>query len=108
MYAMNIANGPYVGGGMRLNPDADPCDGVFHSMFVTQPTFKQITEAVPKLFNGHFTELPFIHTVKSDELTLNTKKHLMFEADGIIMDIMGPCKVTCMKHALQMTVPQYC
>lgn len=108
MYAMNIANGPYVGGGMRLNPDADPCDGIFHSMFVTQPTFKQITAAVPKLFNGKLTELPFIHTMTSDELVLNTKKHLMFEADGIIMDIMGPCKVTCMQHALQMTVPQYC
>ncbi len=108
MYAINIANGPYVGGGMRLNPDANPCDGMFHSIFVLKPTFKQIMEAIPKLFNGRFTELSFIYTASSKELNLTTKKHLMFEADGIIMDIMGPCKVTCMKGALQMTVPQYC
>jgi diacylglycerol kinase family enzyme len=47
MFVTSIANGSYVGGGMKLNPDADPCDGVLHSMFLTPPSFKEICQAVP-------------------------------------------------------------
>jgi hypothetical protein len=50
-------------------------------------------------------ELPFIHPVVTDNLLMHTKQHQSFEADGIVMDVTGPCQVTCMKHALQMIVP---
>jgi len=107
MFTMNIGNGPYSGGGMKQNPQADPRDGIFHSMFVEKPTFKQIIKTIPYLFNGKLDELPFIHTFSGSEVSINTKKHLVFEADGILGDIMGPCRVTCMHHALCMTVPAY-
>lgn len=108
MFTMNIGNGPYSGGGMRQNPEADPRDGIFHSMFVGKPTFKQVIKAVPCLFNGKLHELPFIHTFTAKDIEINTKKHLIFETDGILMDIMGPCEVHCLHHALSMTVPTYC
>lgn len=105
MFVAAVSNGSYVGGGMRLNPQADPSDGVLHAMFLTPPTLKQIAQAVAKLFNGKLQELPFVHTVVTDDMLVHTKQHQSFEADGIVMDISGPCKVTCMKHALQMIVP---
>ena len=105
MFVAAVSNGSYVGGGMRLNPQADPSDGVLHAMFLTPPTLKQIAQAVSKLFNGKLQELPFVHTVVADDMLVHTKQHQSFEADGIVMDISGPCKVTCMKHALQMIVP---
>lgn len=105
MFVAAVSNGSYVGGGMRLNPQADPSDGVLHAMFLTPPTLKQIAQAVSKLFNGKLQELPFVHTVVTDDMLVHTKQHQSFEADGIVMDISGPCKVTCMKHALQMIVP---
>lgn len=108
LFTMNIGNGPFSGGGMKQNPDADPRDGVFHSMFVGKPTFKQVLKAVPKLFNGQLSQLPFIHTFVAKDIEINTKKHLCFETDGIVMDIMGPCEVHCLHHALCMRVPQYC
>ena len=109
MFVTSIANGSYVGGGMKLNPDADPCDGVLHAMFITPPSFKQIMQAVPRLFNGKLHELSFVHPVISDNLLMHTKQHQSFEADGIVMDVSGPCRVTCMKGALQMIVPcQHC
>ena len=108
MFVTSVANGSYVGGGMKLNPDADPCDGVLHSMFLTPPSFKQILQAIPRLFNGQLHELPFIHPVVTDNLVMHTKQHQSFEADGIVMDVTGACHVTCMKHALQMIVPEYC
>ncbi len=108
LYTMNIGNGPFSGGGMRQNPSADPRDGVFHAMFVEKPTVKQMFQAVPQLFTGKIDQLPFIHTFTGKTIELSTKKHLVFESDGILKDIMGPCRVECMHHALCMTVPQYC
>lgn len=108
LFTMNIGNGPFSGGGMKQNPDADPRDGVFHSMFVGKPTFKQVFQALPKLFSGRLTQLPFIHTFVAKDIAIDTKKHLCFETDGIVMDIMGPCEVHCLHHALCMRVPQYC
>ena len=108
MFVTSIANGSFVGGGMKLNPDADPCDGVLHAMFITPPSFKQIMQAVPRLFNGKLHELSFVHPVVSDNLLMHTKQHQSFEADGIVMDVSGPCKVSCLKGALQMIVPEYC
>ena len=106
LFTMNIGNGPFSGGGIRQNPDADPRDGVFHAMFVEKPTFGQIMKALPHIFDGKLTELPFIHSIVSDRITLSTKKYLPFEADGIVVDACGPYMVTVLPHALQMVAPQ--
>lgn len=108
LFTMNIGNGPFSGGGIRQNPEADPRDGVFHSIFVEKPTFKQVLQALKRLFNGKLTDLDFIHSFVGKNIEINTRKHIQFEADGILMDIMGPCEVHCQHHAFQMTVPQYC
>ena len=105
LFIAAVSNGSYVGGGMRVNPEADPSDGQLHAIFLTPPSLKQVAQAVSKLFNGKLHELPFVHPIVTDDMLVHTKKHQSFEADGIVMDISGPCKVTCMKHALQMIVP---
>lgn len=104
LFTMNIGNGPFSGGGIRQNPEADPTDGVFHSMFVRKPTLKQIIRALPKLYNGRLTELPFISPVCGSEIEINCRQHILFEADGILENIIGPCKVTCIHHAMQFRV----
>ena len=35
------------------------------------------------------------------EIEITYRKHLMFEADGILENIIAPCKVTCLHSALQ-------
>jgi len=104
LFTMNIGNGPFSGGGIRQNPEADPTDGLFHTMFVKKPTFGQILKALPNLFNGRLTELPFIYPICGHEIEINYRKHIMIEADGILENFMGPCKVTCLHHALQFRV----
>lgn len=104
LFTMNIGNGPYSGGGIRQNPEADPTDGVFHAMFIRKPTFRQIIKALPNLFNGRLTELPFVYPIVGREIEISYRKHILFEADGILENIIGPCKITCMHHALQFRV----
>ena len=101
LFTMNIGNGPFSGGGIKQNPDAEPTDGIFNGMFIRKPTFKQIIEALPKLYNGRLTELPFVYPIVGAEIEINYRKHIMIEADGILENFLGPCKVTCIHHALQ-------
>ena len=101
LFTMNIGNGPFSGGGIRQNPEADPQDGIFNSMFIKKPTFAQVLKAMPNLFNGKLTELPFVYPIVGREIEISYRKHIMFEADGILENIIGPCKVTCLHHALQ-------
>lgn len=100
LFTMNIGNGPFTGGGIRQNPKADPQDGIFHAIFVQKPTFKQIVQAIPKLFNGRLTELPFIHSFEGRDIHVVTREHLLFEADGILENIMGPCEIHCLHSQL--------
>ena len=102
LFTMNIGNGPFSRGGIKQNPDADPRDGVFHSIFVQTPTFRQVLKAIPRLFDGRLTDLDFVHSFVGKEVEVNTRKHLMFEADGILENIMGPCRITCLHNALSM------
>ncbi len=101
LFTMNIGNGPFSGGGIKQNPDADPSDGVFHAMFIRKPTFGQIVKALPNLFNGRLTELPFVYPIVGKEIEIGYHKHILFEADGILENIVGPCTVSCIHHALQ-------
>ena len=101
LFTMNVGNGPFSGGGIKQNPEADPADGVFHTMFIKKPTFKQILKALPKLYNGRLTELPFVYPICGAEIEINYRKHILIEADGILENFMGPCKVTCLHNALQ-------
>lgn len=101
LFTMNIGNGPFSGGGIKQNPEAEPSDGVFNGMFIRKPTFSQICKALPNLFNGKLTELPFVYPLVGKEIEINYRKHIMIEADGILENFFGPCKVTCIHHALQ-------
>ncbi len=105
MYTMNIGNGPYAGGGINLNPDADPSDGKFNVMFVTKPTFRQILSAIPKLFDGRLKDIDFVRNFTARQVTIGTSGHLLFEKEGILLNACGPCKLDIIPSAMQMVVP---
>jgi len=108
MFHLNIANGPYNGGGMKQNAEADPRDGLLHGMYIEKPTLKQLISGISDLFNGTLYKLPFVYPFAGRDFTIETREHTQFEADGITMDIMGRFEVHCLHHAICMTMPQYC
>ena len=108
MFCVNVANGPYMGGGMKVNVDADPRDGVFHSLFASKPNFKQALRVIRNLFNGNLYNIDFIHTFTSKEVVINSTKHMMVELDGINLDFMGSCVIRNIHHPISMRVPDYC
>lgn len=105
MFTMNVGNGPFAGGGISVNPDANPSDGIFNVMFVAKPSFKLIMSAIPKLFNGGLKDIEFIRNFTAKQVTINTKEHLLFEKDGILLNACGPCTLSIIPSAMQMVVP---
>ena len=102
---MNIGNGCYSGGGMKQNPDAKPTDGIFHGMYVGKITFKDVLHAIPRLFNGGLSALPFVHNVEAKTIQINSTKYIPFEADGIVIDACGPYTIDILPNALKMIIP---
>lgn len=111
LFTMNIGVGPYSGGGIQQNPDADPRDGIFHAMLATPPSFKQVLKAVPHVFDGKLTQQEFIHTYTAKKVYIDSPEvdpksgqplnHFKFEADGIIVDVSGALEVECLHHVLK-------
>jgi YegS/Rv2252/BmrU family lipid kinase len=56
MYDVIIANGPFLGGGMKICPDADPGDGTFDVLLIGDLTKRDLVLTLPKIFRG--THLP--------------------------------------------------
>lgn len=105
LFTMNIANGPYSGGGIKQNPDADPQDGIFHAMLVTKLTARLIKEALPNLFNGRIKDVSFIKFFTAKHIKIQTNKHITIEKDGILVNGCGPYEVNIIPAALKMIVP---
>lgn len=106
LFTMNIANGPYSGGGIKQNPDADPQDGILHAMFVSRLTARLIREALPNLFNGRLKDIAFIKYFTAKQIEIVTNQHIVIEKDGIIVNACGPYRIDIMPAALKMVVPQ--
>lgn len=101
LFTMNIANGPYAGGGIKQSPSANPTDGVLEAVFMTPPSFRDILHAIPRLYNGELNAMSFVHPYRGKTIQIACKKHLMIEADGILHHFIAPCEVTCIHHAIQ-------
>lgn len=105
LFTMNIANGPYTGGGIKQNPFALPYDGIFDMMMAEKPTVKDIFSAIPLIFNDKLSQLPFIKSLQSKEVIIKTEKPILVETDGVIIPNAHNCKVTILPEAIQMIIP---
>ncbi len=105
LFTMNIANGPYTGGGIKQNPFALPYDGVFDMMVVEKPNLKDIFIALTQLINGKLSNHPAIKSYQTKEVIIDIEKNISVEADGILLYNAHNCKVSIIPNAIQMIVP---
>ncbi|MET4539693.1 diacylglycerol kinase (ATP) [Arthrobacter bambusae] len=78
---ISVANGQYIGGGMRITPDASPDDG-FLDLFVVKPLSRLRFLAVfPKVFAGRHTSHPAVEIRRVRKVRLEAKGVVAY-ADG--------------------------
>ncbi len=82
MHDVIVANGNYLGGGMKLAPDARPDDGLFDLVLVGDVSKLDFVTTSPKLYRGGHVGHPRIEIVRSPWVSVEAAAPVLLELDG--------------------------
>ncbi|MEA1959542.1 MAG: diacylglycerol kinase family protein [Chloroflexota bacterium] len=77
-----VNNGCYFGGGMKIAPDADPCDGELDVITVRDTNKLQLLFNFHRLYKGTHTTHPKVSTYKAKYVGIETPYRLPLQLDG--------------------------
>ena len=99
-----VALGPYIAGGMKLCPDADPADGKFDVLLIGDLTKRDLLLTMPKTYRGTHLPHPKAEVLRGTTVTI--------EADGLPVELDGeqpgttPARFELLPGALRVRVPK--
>ncbi|MFV0390925.1 MAG: diacylglycerol/lipid kinase family protein [Paludibacteraceae bacterium] len=105
LFTMNIANGPFSGGGIKQNPTAVPYDGIFDMMVVEKPTIGDIFSILPLIFSDKLAAHRAIRSLTAKQIDVHIEQEMPVEADGILVPNAHNCKISILPDTLNMIIP---
>src|SRR5436190_2081657 len=104
-YSVAAANSRAYGGGMFIAPDAELDDGMLNVVCSGQATKRRALLNLTRVFQGRHVEAPWVHVLRSREVTVSCDRPFTMYADG---DPIGdlPLTVRARHRALQVIVPE--
>jgi diacylglycerol kinase (ATP) len=99
-----IANAQTYGGGMKVAPDADLCDGLFDICLIKDISAFEFLRAFPGVFAGKHIHHPKVEMFRAAKVRLQCEPPLPVLVDG---DILGasPAHFEIVPHAVQVLAP---
>ena len=82
MHDVFVANGPFVGGGMKICPDAVPDDGAFDVLLIGDISKRDLLMTMPKIFRGTHLPHPKAELLRGSQVTVDAAEPLPVELDG--------------------------
>jgi len=82
MHDVIVSNGPYIGGGMKICPDADLADGAFDVLLIGDLTKRDLLLTLPKTFRGKHLPHPRAELLRGATVTVEAPEPLPVELDG--------------------------
>ena len=82
MHDVIVANGQFLGGGMKLAPGAEPDDGLFDLVLVGDVSKLDFVTTSPKLYSGGHIGHPRIEVVQSPWVRVESETPMLLELDG--------------------------
>lgn len=103
-YSVAVANSPRYGGGMHMAPSAELDDGLLEVVMSGRASKRRSLIAIPKLFDGTHTDLPWVHVERAREVRVAADRPFAVYADG---DPIGnlPVTVRVRPRAVRVLVP---
>lgn len=103
-YSVAAANSRAYGGGMFIAPQAELDDGMLDVVCSGQSPKRRALYNLPKVFQGRHVDLPYVHIMRSREVTISCDRPFTMYADG---DPIGdlPLTVRARPRALRVIVP---
>ncbi len=103
---LSIGNGPRVGGGFFLTPDAVPDDGILDLCLVEAVGKKQILWNFPKLFKGKHTRLEFTKIYRAKIISIKAPAGTPLHTDGDPVQLSFPITISLAPQKLAFLVRQ--
>lgn len=99
-----IANAQSYGGGMKVAPDADLCDGLFDVCLIKDVSRTEFMRAFPGVFKGHHTNHPKVEMIRTPTLHLESQPPLPVLVDGEVLGTT-PAHFEILPQAIQFWSP---
>ncbi|MBO4695883.1 MAG: diacylglycerol kinase family lipid kinase [Lachnospiraceae bacterium] len=97
-----MMNHPYEGGGLKMAPKADPCDGKITVTFAYNISPLKVLFVLPRLMRGTHLKLKNVVTFDCTELELITDRKQYVHNDGEVVGMVRHLKVRCGEGKLHM------
>ncbi|HLB18633.1 MAG TPA: diacylglycerol kinase family protein [Gaiellaceae bacterium] len=104
MHDVIVANGPYVGGGMKIAPEAVPDDGTFDVLLIGDLTKRDLVLTMPKIFRGTHLPHPKAELLRGAHVSVDAADRLPIELDGE-QPGTTPARFEIVPQALRVRVP---
>jgi len=82
MYDVIVANGRYLGGGMKITPEAEPDDGLFDVLLIGDISKKDLLLTLPKIYRGTHLPHPKAELLRGARVSIDAPIPLPVELDG--------------------------
>jgi diacylglycerol kinase (ATP) len=82
MHEVIVANAKYLGGGMKMCPDAEPDDGLFDVLALGDLTKMDLVRTMPKLYNGTHLPHPKAELLRGKLVTIDSETPIPIQLDG--------------------------
>ncbi|WP_242527456.1 diacylglycerol/lipid kinase family protein [Ktedonosporobacter rubrisoli] len=79
---MAVTNGPTYGAGFRINPDADPCDGLFDVCTIAYAPLLRALRLLPVVQKGEHNGLPEVSFYRAKSVGIESRTPVNIELDG--------------------------
>jgi diacylglycerol kinase (ATP) len=81
-----VGNGPRVGGGFLLTPDADPADGLFDLCLVDGLNRRRVLRTLPGALSGTHTKHSAVTMLRARSVEIESAEGFPFHTDGEVQD----------------------
>lgn len=88
IYMVAVSNGIYIGGGMKIAPDAIIDDGYFDLCIISKVSKFKLIRYFPKLYTGRFRAAKEVRQIRCKNFTIQSNEELIINIDG---NLVGQC-----------------
>ncbi len=85
MLNFSVGIGRYNGGGMLPFPDANPTDGLYNVLFISNMSKLKILLSIHKLFKGTLASVKEVQYLHAEKIILHSKSPIFLETDGEVI-----------------------
>lgn len=100
-----VANCRFLGGGMKMCPEADPTDGLFDVLTIGAITKADLARSLPKIYKGTHLPHPKAEVLRGSTVSVTTQAAIPIQLDGE-QPGTTPVSFEMMPGALRVRVPR--